>query len=242
MSRVTLPPVSALDAVLLDLDDTLLGNDMDVFLPVYLAELSAHAAPLVAQQSFLPALLAGTKAMISSTDPGRSNYEIFWSVFERATNSARAHVEPHLLRYYENDFDRLQRLTSCLPSAASLIRQLVGRGLRVVIATNPVFPRAAIQARLRWAGLDAQLDALTLVTTYEDMHFCKPNLGYYREILERIQALPGRSLMIGNDPENDIEPALQAGLYAHCVVSASKAGPAEGDRALALLSQWAGTN
>lgn len=38
----------------------------------------------------------------------------------------------------------------------------------------------------------------------ENSTYCKPNLKYYREILDKIQVRPEDCLMIGNDVEEDM--------------------------------------
>ena len=75
-------------------------------------------------------------------------------------------------------------------------------GLRVALATNPLFPRVATHSRIRWAGLEPE--DFELVTTYESSRFCKPNLRYYEEILDQLQVQPGECLMVGNDADEDM--------------------------------------
>jgi FMN phosphatase YigB (HAD superfamily) len=42
------------------------------------------------------------------------------------------------------------------------------------------------------------------VTHYSNSTFCKPNLGYYREILAKIGKTPEQCLMAGNNPAEDM--------------------------------------
>jgi FMN phosphatase YigB (HAD superfamily) len=55
-------------AILFDLDDTLLGNDMDRFIPPYFEMLGNYVAHRYPKDKFLQALLAGTDAMITNQD------------------------------------------------------------------------------------------------------------------------------------------------------------------------------
>jgi len=43
-----------------------------------------------------------------------------------------------------------------------------------------------------------------LITDYEAMHFCKPNIEYYQEILTIIEKKPQECLMVGNDVQEDL--------------------------------------
>ena len=43
-----------------------------------------------------------------------------------------------------------------------------------------------------------------IFTTYEDYHFCKPNLNYYKELIEKMGLQPEECLMVGNDVGEDM--------------------------------------
>ena len=56
--------------------------------------------------------------------------------------------------------------------------------------------------RIRWGGLDSK--DFKVITTYETCCYCKPNLEYYRGILEAFSMDPEECLMIGNDVSEDL--------------------------------------
>ncbi|MCG7852694.1 MAG: hypothetical protein MIO92_09240, partial [Methanosarcinaceae archaeon] len=58
----------AIRAVLFDLDDTLLENDMDRFVKAYFDLLTPHLAHMVPPEIFVSALLHATYAMIRDRD------------------------------------------------------------------------------------------------------------------------------------------------------------------------------
>lgn len=92
------------------------------------------------------------------------------------------------------------------------------RGLRVALATNSVFPRIAIEERMRWGALDpARFD---FVATFEGMRACKPSSRYYREVAATLGVEPTECLMVGNDLEMDIAPAKKAGMATFLVDNA----------------------
>ncbi len=77
--------------------------------------------------------------------------------------------------------------------------------MKTVVATNPIFPAAAIRERMSWAGIsDVPFE---LVTTYEIMHAAKPDLDYYRSIAEIIGCDPCDCLMVGDDAVLDMVAA-----------------------------------
>lgn len=204
-----------MQAILFDLDDTLLGNRMDTFLPSYFALLGDVAASFMPKETFLAELMTCTQAMVQNSDPTRSNREVFWQLFEQRTGLDAAEVEAVFDRFYRHEFNQLEETTEKRPFAAKLVHYCQQAGLDVVIATNPLFPRVAIEARLKWAGLPVNNNNFALVTSYENMHAAKPQPAYYAEILQKINCAPDHALMVGDDWENDIEPAASLGIHTY---------------------------
>lgn len=198
--------------LLIDLDDTLLENNMDTFVPGYYNLLSSTLAEFCPPDRLLPALMAGTKAMLLNTDPSKTLEESFDEVFYQRIGIAKPDIAPKILNFYQNQFNTLRNLTKPIPEAKILVEKATEKGYQIVIATNPLFPRIAIEQRLTWAGLPVEKYPFKLVTSYEYFHFCKPNPKYYLEILSVLSVDAADSLMIGNDLEADIKPAVQAGL------------------------------
>jgi FMN phosphatase YigB (HAD superfamily) len=87
-----------------------------------------------------------------------------------------------------------------------LIDGLNARGLRLVLATNPIFPAVATHSRVRWAGLTPE--DFNHITTYENSRFCKPNPAYYRDILDNLGLKAEECVMVGNDEGEDGAAAL----------------------------------
>jgi FMN phosphatase YigB (HAD superfamily) len=206
-----------IQALLLDLDDTLLGNNVETFMRRYFSLLSVYAQTKFDENEFLTYLIQASRAMMRDTSPDMTNAEIFWNVFEELTGGRRADLEPFFQSFYETEFEQLRSSTEVRPAAAVLIRAALERDLSVVIATNPLFPRLAIERRLEWAGIPVDDYRFALVTTYENMHAAKPQPAYYREILALVGREPGQALMAGDDWRNDIAPAASAGLFTYWV-------------------------
>lgn len=206
-----------IDAILFDLDDTLLGNDMQAFIPRYFALLSEYARDLMEKGAFIQALLAGTEAMVRNGDTAVSNRDVFWRDFSRRTGLDPQALEPFFDQFYRTDFHRLAEVTQPRPFVPDLLHACFAQGLQVVIATNPLFPRTAIEARLAWAGVPVSDYPYALVTTYENMHAAKPHHAYYRQILAEIGVEPANAIMVGDDWRNDIAPAAAVGLHTYWV-------------------------
>ena len=201
-----------IEAILFDLDDTLLGNDMEKFLPAYFALLGEHASRFLDKKRFLQELMTGTQAMIISMNTAVSNRDVFWQTFQQRTGLDPDEMEPFFDQFYRETFPQLKSTTEKRPLAHPLVKFCFTQGLKVVIATNPLFPARAIEERLDWAGVPVTEFDYDLVTAYENMHATKPNPAYYVEILDAIGCPPQSVLMVGDDWKNDIAPAAGLGM------------------------------
>ncbi len=206
-----------INTILFDLDDTLLGNDMDKFLPRYFALLEAYATRHLGLVDFVPPMLQATEVMVRNTDPSTTNSDVFWMAVNSLIDLDRADAEPLFDEFYRGEFNQLLVTTEAFPVAAELVRTCFRNGYDVVIATNPMFPRTAVEARLDWAGVPVRDFPYKLVTTYENMHATKPHQAYYEEILDEINCAPAEALMVGDDWRRDIEPAAAVGMFTYWI-------------------------
>ena len=97
--------------LLLDLDDTLLETNMDVFIPAYFKALSGALADKVAPELMIPALTGGTRAMMANTDPALTLQEVFDSVFFPMLGLDRHTLQTAIDRFYDEIFPSLGVLT-----------------------------------------------------------------------------------------------------------------------------------
>ena len=201
----------AIKAILLDLDDTLLRNDTEPFIQAYFESLTAHVASLCTPNQFMHALNMGTRAMLVNDGQDTTNREAFNDAFFRLLDCDHAALESFIMDYYKNAYENLQPLTSPMPGARALVSLCVASGLQVAIATQPVFPLVAVQARLRWANVGADEFAYDWVTSYETSRACKPHPQYFIDIATRLGCVPSECLMVGDSPDTDL-PANRAGL------------------------------
>lgn len=191
-----------LTTVLFDLDGTLINLDIEFFLKRYVEALAPRFTHLVPAEIFIRELFRWSQAMVENKDPKLTNLEVFWRGFPAAVGMKRAELEPIFDDFYTMDFPRLRPEGARNPAARRLLSTLVEKGYTVVIATNPIFPRQAILERLSWA--DCADFPYAYITCGEEMHSCKPNLDFFRELLARIGREPEECLMVGNDMEEDM--------------------------------------
>lgn len=199
-----------LKAVLFDLDGTLLPMDQNTFMKDYFGRLIRRIAPLgYPPETFLAAMRAGITAMVKN-DGSRPNEAAYWDAFTAVCGQDILNHMSVFEEFYNTEFDEVAAVCGFNPQAAETVHALRQSGVRVVLATNPLFPRIATQMRIRWAGLEPE--DFELYTTYEDIGTCKPNPDYYRTVLARTGLTPADCLMVGNDVAEDMMAAGAVGL------------------------------
>ncbi len=188
--------------ILFDLDGTLLPMDQDVFVKAYFKGIAKKLAPHGYEpNALIKSIRGGTEAMIAN-DGTRTNEEAFWAFFATVFGEDARNDEPKFAAYYEDNFDEVSAVCGFDKRADMIIKKIKSKGIKVALATNPIFPRIATRKRMKWAGLDE--DDFELYTTYENSSFCKPSLEYYRTILEQLGARPCECVMVGNDVGDDM--------------------------------------
>lgn len=188
---------------LFDLDGTLLPMDLKKFIELYLASFCTRFSPVteIAPKQLADAIWQGSAAM-ARNDGSCLNSELFWKALNRACGKDMRFYSELFDDYYRNEFSHARKATRQSAAAKSSVEYIKENGGRLVVATNPIFPKAATYTRIKWAGLDP--DDFDYITVYDNSSSCKPNLNYYEEICSLCGFVPEESIMIGNDVDEDM--------------------------------------
>lgn len=221
-----------IQAILFDLDGTLIDDSVDTFIPAYFRALTKKVAHLVPPDKFIAQLQASTRAMVGNTDSTRTMAQVFAADFFPNLGIPSEILTPLFDDFYARDYAQLRTHVQAIPEARRVLARAIDRGYKTVIATMPVFPGTAVRQRMEWGNI-ADF-AYHLITDYETMHTSKPHAAYYREIAAMIGCAPENCVMVGNEIENDMRPAKRAGMQTFFVTNGQ---PANED----ALSDWRGT-
>ena len=206
--------------VLFDLDGTLLPMDMEEFTTGYFAMLTQKLAPRGYEpKQLIDAIWAGTGAMVKN-DGSQTNEEAFWKKFAQIFGEKSLKDMPLFEEFYANEFQEAKKFCGYNEWAAKAVRTIRASGRRVVLATNPIFPSVATESRLRWVGLEPS--DFELYTTYETCRYCKPNVNYYRDLLDLLDLRAEDCLMVGNDVTEDMVAqtlGMQVFLITDCLIN-----------------------
>lgn len=213
-----------LTTILFDLDGTLLPMDQDEFVKGYFGLLAKKLAPHgYDAKQLVNAIWSGTAAMVQN-DGTATNEEVFWQKFVALYGNKALEDKPLFEEFYANEFQQAKAVCGYDERAAQTVRQLKALGLRMALATNPIFPGIATESRIRWAGLEPA--DFELYTTYENSRHCKPNPAYYADILTRLGLQPEECLMVGNDVSEDMVAqglGINVFLLTDCVINKNNA-------------------
>jgi len=191
-----------INAVLFDLDGTLLPMDQDQFVYTYFKLMAKRMAVRgYDPKKLMDSIWKGTLAMIQN-DGKHSNEEIFWNVFAGIYGEEALFDKAEIDGFYTEEFNLARETCGFAPQAQEVVRGLKKAGKMTILATNPIFPAIATRNRMNWAGLSPE--DFEYYTTYENSSYSKPNPAYYTQILEKFDLKPEECLMVGNDVGDDM--------------------------------------
>ena len=202
-----------LDTILFDLDGTLLPLDMQKFTEIYFNEMGYMFKDMIEPKLLVKHVWAATQEMVANTEY-KTNEEVFMKKFSELIGGDIYKYMEQFDDFYDTLFHKTREAAQCQSSIREIVDMLKAKNYKLVVATNPLFPRKAIHHRIEWAGLD--LEDFIYITSYEDNHYCKPQLHFYREILEKIGKRPEQCMMVGNDVQEDLI-ALKLGIKTFLV-------------------------
>ena len=193
-----------LKAILFDLDNTLILFNEARFYQGYFRQIEKLFTDIMPADQFVERLVGATRALVQNNGE-MTNAEYFITAFARDHKDRRGELWNRFLYFYETEYDNLDANFTLPDHLYETMDEIVQTGLKMVLASNPIFPFDVQMKRLAWAKLDHL--PFDLVTHIENMSFCKPRIEYYLEISQKIGEPPETCMMVGNDPVNDMVAA-----------------------------------
>jgi FMN phosphatase YigB (HAD superfamily) len=204
--------------LLLDLDNTLLDIDVDAFVERYTRAVAARVMPDDPGRGW--ALVAGASyRMLAERDSSETNRARFLAALAQEAGEDADRLWRHLEEASTALLPELEGMARARPGVRSLVAEAHRRGLRVALATNPIYPRPVIVERMRWAGLDASdVDHVAAMDACRDT---KPHAAYFAGLADALGLDLGECLMVGDDPDQDI-PDRPTPLSSSCPAARSR--------------------
>lgn len=201
-------------AVLFDLDGTLLPIEFEAFFASYFARVCRFYQAALGLD--LAAPLKASVGSMMGNDGTRRNAEVFWSALESRLGVSWTVLDGWYSKFLEREGAEMGEGIVPDPAADQVVKTWRARGAKVVLATNPVFPRRLLDLRLQWGAL--RPESFDVITCFDTMSFCKPRPEYYGQIAQQLEIPAADCLMVGNDVGMDLLPAAKAGMRT-CLVT-----------------------
>ena len=218
--------------IMFDMDGTLIDCSARRFIPVYVEAIKrkfgGELGGLIAKVA-----LSGSEVMIRN-DGSRTNREAFMEYAKPLIPMPIDEFERRMTDFYANEYSAVSSVISEKPVMREAVSILGGKGVKLIVTTNPVFPLAALLYRLRCGGYKP--NTFDFVTSYETSSYAKPNPGYYSEVLGRLSLNPAETLIVGNDYAEDICAGKSVGMQAYYLTDSPIPG---GDEA--VTPEFSGT-
>lgn len=200
--------------VLFDLDGTLLSMDNEVFIKYYFKLLLKKMVPYGYDPKELVENIMKATYTVVANDGSMTNHDRFFMSFNKLMagklHTTSDELEKIFEDFYNNEFDEAKCVIDRNDDIRRVIDMLRDNNIDIIIATAPVFPSVAVNKRLSWIGED--ISNFKYVSTYDNSTYCKPNIKYYEEIINKNQLDKDSMLMVGNDLNDDIKPCEILGI------------------------------
>lgn len=201
--------------VLFDLDGTLVPLPRDQYEPALFHNVSGMFRREFPNQPVAEAMKRAALGSFQDDTGLETNEARLRRLLRQEIGDLGDEVLAALEKHYVTDFNRISELIQDQSVADEALSLVEACGGIPVLATNPIMSAAGIHARLGWVGVSP--DRFRLITTYDKFHFTKPDPRFYQELMELLRAEPSQCIMIGNDTDEDMEAARQAGMDTYLV-------------------------
>jgi len=202
-------------AVLFDLDGTLLPMNEEEFTRGYFGLLYRNAEPFGYEKDlFIRTVLKGTYLMRQNNGQ-KTNEKVFWEYFASVYGEDKLKDKAIFDKFYLTDFAKTKAFCGENPEAKEVVDYCQAKVGKVIVASNPLFPKEAMEWRLKFAGLNPENFAY--ISDYANSTYSKPNSNFLKEILDKNGLKPEEVVYFGNSEIEDGKPAKELGIKVYMV-------------------------
>jgi putative hydrolase of the HAD superfamily len=189
-------------SIIFDLEGMLFSGDQVKFMRNYVGLLSPRFSQHIPSDRFAKQLFRSIEVMIKEPKPDRTNLQTFFDDFSKATGLSYNTLWPIFEEFYAVDFPALQCMSKTNPEGKKIVEFAIQQGYMTALVSNPILPLRAVVERINWAKLSAEQFAV--ISSVEDFHYCKPHVGFFEEMAQRLNLDLTECLIVGNQPAEDI--------------------------------------
>ncbi|MHA1627044.1 MAG: HAD family hydrolase [Candidatus Asgardarchaeia archaeon] len=199
--------------VLFDLDLTLIDSKIgrkirDAILKSYVRYL--HERTGLDVERIAKACLKVTYSLKERPPKDSTIYEAYLDGLSSILRLRREEVDSFTKEYYEHAFDELREYYIPIENSRKVLEEIIGMGLKVGIATDPIIRRVGVLKRLEWGNLSGL--PYCFVSNADECHAAKPHPMFYREVLGKCGVRAEETVMVGDSYGNDVVGARKVGI------------------------------
>lgn len=183
--------------IIFDLDGTLINTLQNEFNKKYFESLSVKLMNQGYDSKLLSFTVMEGISLMLKNDGSKTNEDVFWEHFENKIKIKKEDIISIFNDFYNNEYEQLNICIKRINISSKAINILKNKGYNLILATNPLFPKIAIEKRMKWGNINSKY--FSYITSYENSSYCKPNINYYKQIIEKNNLKIEETLMFGND-------------------------------------------
>lgn len=195
---------------MIDLDGTLINLDWRKNMRHYYRKIKKILPEMGAKMTYFYSVRMAAKKMIDDDSDDLLNIEKYFKYILRYTKFPDEKNRKLYFKFYDESFSDFQENIKDVDGAHQLVDLCKKAGMKIVLATNPVFPLQAVKERLSWGRFNPE--DFDLITHIQNFRHCKPNPKYFWDILQIFGGKPENAFMVGDDYYYDIKPCQKLGI------------------------------
>lgn len=188
--------------IIFDLDGTLINTRQNDFNKLFFESVYKRFVEEGYNGKQICEIMMECISLMLKNDGKASNELVFINNLTSKTNIEKEKLEDIFNKFYCYDYGNLISCVDKINVSKTIIDILKEKGYNLILATNPLFPIIAIEKRAKWGNIDC--DCFSYITSYENSSYCKPNINYYREIIDKNNLKIEETMMVGNDLIEDL--------------------------------------
>ena len=142
-----------LKAIFFDLDGTLLPLNEDLFIQIYVEGIIKKFIPHGFDKEKLLYFSKKNIVDMFNNDGSKTNEQIYFDDYKQIFGEYTEKDQMLIDEFYKIEFEETFKACDYNPYARKIVEYCKEKGLKVILSTNPVFPKIATTKRMAITGL-----------------------------------------------------------------------------------------
>jgi len=177
--------------IFLDYDGTLVEERSEEFYKLYFKLLSKKSK--LPFEKIYNLVMESVNETLENDNENITLFEKFLEIISHKSSIGKNYWIEFFMDFYQNEFNEIKKVT--IPKD-NIIKKIKNTDHQLIFASNPLFPKIAVEKRISFAGLSP--NNFIYISHMENSHFAKLNPKFFKEILNSLNLDPKNCVMIGD--------------------------------------------